>query len=1175
MIDKWINYQDAIIKLKDKYELVTSDTVYTFLDNTQFHSYLDELNEIRKQLRIVFKLELNIMEQEQIISNIKKRCDSYKEDQGRMIQSITEKEMVSISIEKIYKKDHNGNEVLITDENQADGKEQYKPQPHINENIYSSIMDVPSYDEWLDIIRQLSNGKATGPSGVSNEMLKHLSNDCNHILYYLICKIIELGYYLNNGKKRRNYSKSAYFFAKSSFSNYLKDNNVLKANQFAGLPKQSTFEPIRVMNEVIQDSIDNNNELWILSQDMGKAYDQLFKDRKNQVITAYGKTAPYDVLTGIDQGEVISPLLWCIYYDPLLAEIDKQQLGYNVSCISKSVVQEEGVFNQQNVSIMAYMDDTQWITDDKSKLEKMLYIADTFYRLNNIQINKEKSELMMRATTEKRKYSHNYNDKVSIKFGREEINIKAKHPHEPMRILGVIIVPRVEYWSQVMALSKTQTEALIIPFRRIDFYDNQLQAKITDFCIQLNDNGLLGKITEIRLKSLQDQLWTSRPLIEKLPYNRVLHTRKNNYILNMLLLCYDNNISLQNLDINTFPTIKGGQIPLENIVDNAYYSKHRERLREKNILFLDQIISSDKSRLLLWKEILIKAYVPISSQRKEAKWYTDIRSLITSDNIHLNSNISQLFVVFTNNVDEARSYNIDKRNRSLVAFYNPQFNSVVIGKIQGIDNAQRLVIKHFMLICLNKYDVVQQALTQNHVIFPHLQDNIILDLLDSSTSRNDLLKIQQTLAPFDNSDYYIFEFYTDGSLIELGTEQCSISCDFAQISDLFDIPHVEFYSTIDKWPSAYRGELLAVLLVLSVVPKNSKVRINTDSLNANNNFLWAILCRIIITLHLHVEMFKVIAHGDDEGNNYVDNLAKAAHLDQDRYIVFKRDASMMKVLPCWNGILIENKLRSFLKNICNYKGLEKFVNLNRNSKYRQLEVDWTSTFSCLNCDISNNETSVSSSKTKAQKVHLLIEEIPTIEQMKKSLLDLYDGWMCPICGMQEETFNHVWTCSGHYDIINNIRDKTINHLLTWILEYNDNIQDFNNLLALDIWDISYDPNVFTFIELIKGIIPMSLSELLSSWTTKKNVVEVLIQMRQFIFNEIFENVWIPRCSHLKEFERSLGLTKKKKLEFKSVRSLPNNNSSNINIIHYDSLDSVRNYIYFGKNIIEFYTNLAS
>ncbi|CAB5392165.1 unnamed protein product [Rhizophagus irregularis] len=403
MIDKWINYQSAIIKLKDKYELVTSDNTFNFLDKGQFHSYLDELNEIRKQLRIVFKLELNIMEQEQIISNIKKRCDNYKENQGRMIQSITEKEMVSISIEKIYKKDHNGNEVLITDENQVmeetnrhfqtvagsvnrkkpiqgRWKEQYKPQLHINENIYSSIMDAPSYDEWLDIIRQLSNGKATGPSGVSNEMLKHLSDDCNHILYYLICKIIELGYLPKQWKEVTVFliAKPKPFNCELSNSRpitllettrkalisllnhrlaiILKDNNVLKANQFAGLPKQSTFEPIRIMNEVIQDLIDNNNELWILSQDMGKAYDP---------------------------------------------EIDKQHLGYNISCISKSVVQVEGVLNQQNVSIMVYMDDTQWITDEKSKLEKMLYIADTFYRLNDIQINKEKSELMMRTTTEK------------------------------------------------------------------------------------------------------------------------------------------------------------------------------------------------------------------------------------------------------------------------------------------------------------------------------------------------------------------------------------------------------------------------------------------------------------------------------------------------------------------------------------------------------------------------------------------------------------------------------------------------------------------------------------------------------------------------------------------------------------------------------------------------------
>lgn len=80
---------------------------------------------------------------------------------------------------------------------------------------------------------------------------------------------------------------------------------------------------LMIVNEFIQDTINNNNELWILSQDIGKAYDcanisqlrkamdrikiptdfsnlilGLFKDRKNEVITAaYGKTLTNNIKT--------------------------------------------------------------------------------------------------------------------------------------------------------------------------------------------------------------------------------------------------------------------------------------------------------------------------------------------------------------------------------------------------------------------------------------------------------------------------------------------------------------------------------------------------------------------------------------------------------------------------------------------------------------------------------------------------------------------------------------------------------------------------------------------------------------------------------------------------------------------------------------------------------------
>jgi pyoverdine/dityrosine biosynthesis protein Dit1 len=51
--------------------------------------------------------------------------------------------------------------------------------------------------------------------------------------------------------------------------------NVLKGNQFAGLPGNSTFELIRILNEIIQDANENEKELWIVSLDMSKAYDRV------------------------------------------------------------------------------------------------------------------------------------------------------------------------------------------------------------------------------------------------------------------------------------------------------------------------------------------------------------------------------------------------------------------------------------------------------------------------------------------------------------------------------------------------------------------------------------------------------------------------------------------------------------------------------------------------------------------------------------------------------------------------------------------------------------------------------------------------------------------------------------------------------------------------------------
>ncbi|KAG9297262.1 hypothetical protein G9A89_001531 [Geosiphon pyriformis] len=45
----------------------------------------------------------------------------------------------------------------------------------------------------------------------------------------------------------------------------------------------------------------------------------------NRVMTDFGLTSGYHVHDGLDQGEIFSPLLWQIFYDPLLCKVKRQE----------------------------------------------------------------------------------------------------------------------------------------------------------------------------------------------------------------------------------------------------------------------------------------------------------------------------------------------------------------------------------------------------------------------------------------------------------------------------------------------------------------------------------------------------------------------------------------------------------------------------------------------------------------------------------------------------------------------------------------------------------------------------------------------------------------------------------------------------------------------------------
>ena len=192
----------------------------------------------------------------------------------------------------------------------------------------------------------------------------------------------------------------------------LNAHKILKGNNYAGLPGGSCHTPIHILESIIHDSNTYNKPLFIFLQDISKAFDSidinmlelamqrlripqgfikltlnLFNNRSNRVITANGLSDPYKVKIGIDQGEVISPLLWVIYINPLLVALN----NHNSTLYT---IFSNSTQSQVNTSTLAFMDDTTLISSSLNGLTDMLNIANEFYEMNNTKINFDKAELI-------------------------------------------------------------------------------------------------------------------------------------------------------------------------------------------------------------------------------------------------------------------------------------------------------------------------------------------------------------------------------------------------------------------------------------------------------------------------------------------------------------------------------------------------------------------------------------------------------------------------------------------------------------------------------------------------------------------------------------------------------------------------------------------------------------
>src|SRR5438128_5679184 len=150
-------------------------------------------------------------------------------------------------------------------------------------------------------------------------------------------------------------------------------HNVLRGNNCSVLKGTSTHGPVTILSQICEDAkSSSNNEAWIILQDMKKAYDSirwqglskaltrikmnstyinilknLHQTRRSSIITAHGLTDAYTVQDSLDQGETHAPILWQIFYDPLLIAVDriKQSTSYAIIRPIRQIITSTAITN--------------------------------------------------------------------------------------------------------------------------------------------------------------------------------------------------------------------------------------------------------------------------------------------------------------------------------------------------------------------------------------------------------------------------------------------------------------------------------------------------------------------------------------------------------------------------------------------------------------------------------------------------------------------------------------------------------------------------------------------------------------------------------------------------------------------------------------------------------------
>src|SRR3989337_1770362 len=293
-------------------------------------------------------------------------------------------------------------------------------------------------------------------------------------------------------------------------------------------------------------------------------------------------------------------------------------------------------------------------------------------------------------------------------------------------IINMVLYPLIMYRLQCTPLSHEECNKITTPLGRLikhkssfsisapnslfhskpfynfnDLWITQLQALSTAILYQFNNNNLLQEISTIRLFQLQtlERLHVSLLIQWNRPFNKSSHSNLIGATFSLL------NISDLQLSFNTINylrnEIKGGSIPINNVLTHNIIQKASTPTIKYDLLFLDQFLTTDGLSLLTWKEIKLRSRPDIPKGGSQPTFFALLEQIVLENPNNPNDRLVKLDYRLENN---ARYYKPppsvdinDNQKKEFLTIWNLHTNQPIIGQsVKKLPHKNAIIVQHFL-----------------------------------------------------------------------------------------------------------------------------------------------------------------------------------------------------------------------------------------------------------------------------------------------------------------------------------------------------------------------------------------------------------------------------------------------------------------------------------------------